>query len=79
MSKYAKHWHGKVPTRCDICGSHSTVIPAFSDIKTRHGPWGIVCDACVPSASIALAPHYGVGLGQRYARQSDGRYMKTHG
>jgi len=39
----------------------------------------LFCDNCVPAFSIGKTQHYGEGLGQRYERQDDGRFLKTLG
>jgi len=71
-------WTGK-PGKCDGCGKALIKEKSFSDIKTFNGPWGLFCDNCVPAFSIGKTQHYGEGLGQRYERQDDGRFLKTLG
>lgn len=72
-----RYWTGKAPAKCDICGQR--IGASFTDGKTSRGPWGIMCDPCLPRASIARTNHWGTGIGQHYERQNDGRYLKTAG
>ena len=44
----------------------------FVDGKTTRGPWANMCSLCLPIHSVGL----GVGKGQRYERQTDGRFAK---
>ena len=58
-----KIWFGPVPSECQSCGE--PIDRSFSDVKTAFGPWGIVCDYCVPLVT-RRSRVYGVGLGQKY-------------
>lgn len=78
FSPPVKYWQGKAPQRCDTCGGMLT-DDAFTDGKTRSGPWAIMCDGCLPRYSIGRMVHHGQGLGQRYERQADGRWLKVAG
>lgn len=72
-----RYWPGKAPTTCGICNGQ--ILDAFTDGKTWRGPWAIMCESCLPSASIAKSNHWGTGLGQHYVRQPDNKWLKTAG
>lgn len=68
-----KFWQGTPPVQCDSC--HNPIKDEFSDQKTSIGPWAILCPSC--SKWIGLG--FGLGLGQRYRKQPDGRWLKVEG
>lgn len=70
----AKYWLSAPPRKCDICGG--AIGDTFTDGKTRSGPWAIMCDPCLPKASIGRNRHHGEGLGQHYKKQPDGKWLK---
>ena len=59
---------------CDLC---SMDFPGGVMYDARvHGAWGNVCQKCFdadPRASL------GLGRGQKYEKQPDGKWMKTDG
>jgi hypothetical protein len=64
-----KIWYGTKPPALQCDGCHKSITgDAFSDVKTRGGPWGCFCDSCLPRWSIGQKIYYGTGLGQRYER-----------
>lgn len=68
------YWCGEV-TNCDTCSSRLLTI--MFDGKTTHGPWANMCPSC-----FRLGPgvgRTGQGLGQKYEKQADGRWLKTEG
>lgn len=67
------YWQGTAPTQCDIC--KQSLFSCFSDGKTIMGPWANMCDVC----QGLYGYRYNQGLGQRYERQEDGRYLKVAG
>lgn len=69
----AKYWQGTAPAACDVCGAQ--IVDTFSDAKTPMGPWANLCPGCASSMSV----RYGLGFGQKYEKQSDGRWLKTAG
>ena len=88
--KMPRYWIGKAPKCCDVCGAGITAT--FSDAKTYRGPWATMCDDCLPKMHISALGRasnrelpatdpmrYGTGLGQRYERQADGRFLKVAG
>ena len=78
MTNSQVYWIGDVG-RCNGCQRHLNKEKSISDIRTWEGPWGLFCDNCVPAYSIGKTQHYGVGLGQRYEKQADGRWLKVLG
>lgn len=68
-------WTGKAPTHCDTCGAGIT--KTFYDAATAFGPFGFMCPTC-----HHLGPglgRLGVGKGQEYTQQADGKWLKTAG
>lgn len=47
----------------------------FVDGRLRVGPWANMCMTCHKTHGVGL----GTGLGQRFTRQADGRWLKTGG
>jgi len=72
-----RYWTGPVPPTCDTCGQH--IKDTFTDGMTNRGPWAIMCPACLPRHYIRRDGKHGTGMGQLYARQTDGRFMKVAG
>lgn len=68
-----KKWIGGVPAECDIC--KDDIVDAFYDAKSRMGVWGNMCPLCFNRVGLGL----GTGLGQKYEKQADGRWLKTGG
>lgn len=70
-----KYWAGDPPRKCDTCSTPIDKI--FYDAKTQMGPWGFMCPSCQK-----LGPGFdklGLGWGQEYTKQPDGKWMKTGG
>ena len=70
------YWSGKVPSRDDFGG---LITDTFVDGKTYQGPWGIMNMENWYKHSISRDHAFGLGLGQRYVRQEDGRWLKVEG
>jgi hypothetical protein len=71
----AKYWSSEPPSRCDACDTPITNV--FTDGKTTYGPWACMCPSCA-----TLGPgigKWGMGLGQEYTKQPDGKWLKTKG
>jgi hypothetical protein len=74
----AVYWTSPKPFRCDCCGApigtrfYDAVVGVGWPGATR---WGILDEKCW----IRHNGRLGVGVGQRYDLQDDGRYMKTGG
>jgi len=57
---------------CDICNQPAQNI--MHDAATHRG-WGWLCTKCFDGEGCSL----GLGRGQRYEKQTDGRYLKIGG
>lgn len=68
-----KYWMGTPPGVCDL--DEKPLVEEFVDGKTRMGPWGNMCPDCHRMYGFGI----GVGRGQRYRKQPDGRWLKTEG
>lgn len=66
------HWAGPVPSKDDF--GH-LITETFIDGKTKVGPWAIM----TPESHAAIGMGLGLGKGQQYTRQEDGRWLKTAG
>lgn len=66
----AKYWDGN-PKQCDVC--HKPLGDSFVDGATTFGPWGIMDSKCFGKFGVGL----GIGRGQRYEKQTDGRWLKV--
>lgn len=66
-------WIGSQPTNCQLC--NEPLQSTFIDGRTRLGHWAIMCPECHMDQAIGL----GVGKGQMYAKQTDGRWQKVAG
>jgi hypothetical protein len=71
---FMNYWTGPVPEKDDFGVPIRTV---FVDGKTLAGPWAIMA----PESWMRYAMPFklGIGFGQMYEKQSDGRFMKTAG
>jgi hypothetical protein len=58
---------------CDIC--HNPFGNIMIDGKTRQGPWGNLCERCHTVFGVGL----GLGRGQKYEKQTDGKWLKIGG
>lgn len=67
-----KYWTGNVNST-DDCGYDIT--DEFIDGKTTLGPWAIMNPTSFKIHGIGL----GTGLGQRYRKQADGKWLKVEG
>lgn len=65
-------WTGEVPARDDLGRPLRGVM---YDARTRIGPWALLCQESYDLVGMGL----GVGLGQRYEQQPDGRWLQTAG
>lgn len=52
-----------------------TVTDEIIDGSTNQGPWALMTPKSFEINGIAL----GLGLGQRYKKQSDGKWLKVEG
>lgn len=72
MSKY---WMGSIPTKCDLC--NEPITDRFYDVRLplQGGMWANVDSACFVGSHAKL----GIGRGQRYDKQPDGKFLCTAG
>jgi hypothetical protein len=68
-----KYWQGHVPTLDDF---GDPIKGVFVDGKTKFGPWAFMTPA---SWRINGVGSYGTGLGQRYVKASNGKWLKVEG
>jgi hypothetical protein len=68
----AIYWMGEV-SRCDIC--QQLIKAELIDGATVRGPWASMDPTCHGMFGIGL----GLGKGQRYVRQANGRWLKVEG
>jgi hypothetical protein len=66
------YWHGHVKSRDDF---NQPIKNEFIDGRTHYGPWAIMTRASWRLHGIGL----GLGKGQRYVKQADGRFLKVAG
>lgn len=59
--------------RCDICGEEFK--DEFTNGKTAMGPWANMCPPCYKRHGRGI----GTGLGQKYQKQADGKWLKVAG
>jgi len=71
--KVQKFWFGSVPKSCDICCSQITTN--FVDGLIVLGAWANVCLDCHKKFGCGL----GVGKGQKYEKQPNGKFLKIAG
>lgn len=71
-AKAPRYWSGPVGPSDDFA---EPITTEFVDGKTRFGPWAIMTPEMHQAHGLGLGP----GLGQRYARQPDGRWLKVEG
>ena len=70
-----KYWCSPAPRTCDVCDGD--LVGTFYDAKTAYGHWGCLCGRCFTHGP-GLGK-LGTGLGQRYEKQADGKWLKTGG
>ena len=68
-----RYWCGEPPKVCDITGIE--IKDCFIDGQTKQGPWAIM----TPESHRAYGRGLGQGVGQKYIRQGDGRWLKVAG
>jgi len=65
------HWLSAPPKECDICAT--PIKDKFYDGRTQHGSWANMCHVCWQHENGRL----GIGLAQRYQKQSDGKWRNV--
>lgn len=68
-----RYWMGPTPLR-DSFGAK--IDGEFIDGRSNRGPWGYFTPE---NWRLNGAGSLGIGFGQRYVRQDDGRYLKVEG
>lgn len=68
-----RYWTGSIRQKDDFGLS---VGDTFIDGKTIHGPWAIMTPSSWRSHGVG---RLGTGYGQKYKKQSDGRWLKIEG
>jgi len=75
MSERKIYWMGRLPDKVDFGDPYDGIM---IDGATVLGPWG-----CMTPRSWArygaTSGKFGTGLGQKYEKQEDGRWLKTEG
>lgn len=66
------YWLSAV-NNCEICGTPHR--DKMVDGKTRMGPWALMCLPCHANNGGRL----GLGIGQKYQKQPNGRWLKIKG
>lgn len=69
----ATYWIGPA-VHCDICKNPFERV--MYDIKTNSGPWGLLCTPCMKAHTNG---QLGTGMGQRYHKTDDGKWLKVAG
>lgn len=67
-----KYYLGVVPANCQLC--QQPMGDVMLDATTNIG-WAYMCQAC----HLKYGRGLGVGKGQQYEKQTDGRWLKTGG
>lgn len=70
-----KYWSSNVP-KVDDFGDEITDV--FIDGKSRQGPWGFFTPASYKQYG-AYPERLGTGIGQKYQKQTDGKWLKIEG
>lgn len=74
MSTQRAMWSGTVGD-CDVCDA--PIGPDLYDMKTKQGPWACMCNRCAMHG-IGIG-RLGIGLGQHYRKEADGKYYLVSG
>lgn len=67
-----KYWSGTVKAKDDF---GADITDEFVDGATIQGPWAIMS----PRSHLHYGRGCGLGRGQRYVQQADGRWLKVEG
>lgn len=72
MKSKPRYWYMDVPPKDDF---GQPIEEEFIDGATRMGPWAIMTPASHQTYGVGL----GVGKGQMYEKQADGKWLKVEG
>lgn len=75
MAATEKFWLGSPIEKCDLCHRRMDKLACFYDANVPGESWGNICHGCFTAHRCKL----GTGLGQKYSRQPDGKWLKTGG
>jgi len=67
-----QYWLSPVSDKDDF---GDTIEDVIIDDKTKHGPWALMTPASFDENGIKL----GLGWGQKYQKQEDGKWLKIDG
>lgn len=67
------YWTGEVPPKDDF---GLTIGIEFIDGRTKKGPWATMTPMSWRAMGVG---RLGLGMGQRYKKQNDGRWLKVEG
>ena len=67
------YWLGKLGPVDDFGGAYKDIM---IEGKTIHGTWAIMTDC---SWRVMGCGRFGIGLGQKYQKQTDGRWLRIGG
>jgi hypothetical protein len=73
MTKEATYWYGSLPDEDDFGVPYKNIM---IDGRTKQGPWA---NMTLTSWRIHGCGMLGTGNGQKYKKQSDGRWLKIEG
>lgn len=68
-----RYYLSPVPAKCQLC--QQPLDDKMFDACTQSLGWAIMCQVCHLKHGRGL----GVGKGQQYEKQADGRWLKTGG
>ena len=79
MAKRKVYWLSPLKDECQSCGKPFGKL--MYDMKTQGGPWANLCDNCAMhnGGNHPGIGRLGLGLGQKYEKQPDGKWLKTEG
>ena len=63
------------PDKCDLCFRSFALMTVMYDGQTTMGKWADMCQTCFSRFGRGI----GQGIGQRYSKQEDGKWLKTAG
>jgi len=74
MSPKKIYWLGRLEPNCQVC--HRPFLSTMYDAAVGpSGPWGNICRNCFLENGCST----GLGRGQEYKLQNDGRWLKVKG
>jgi hypothetical protein len=68
-------YYASEPEKCDLCYRSFATMQIMYDAQTTLGAWANLCQTCFNRYGKGI----GLGVGQRYQKQEDGRWLKTQG